>query len=127
PPDGAAPPAPPDRPPPSAPPEPSRFAQPRGNLTRFARSGGTHRPSLGRAVSQYVSRATGGARRAAQRMGASRSTGSQLLRLLVDVRQQGAAAALRPLNLEALAGRPAAEVLSALLDHLCPDGGSIDE
>lgn len=127
PPDGAAPQAPPDRPTPPAPPEPYRFAQPRANLTRFARSGGTDRPSLGRAVSQYVSRATGGARSAAQRMGASRSTGSQLLRLLVDARQQGAVAALRTLNLEALAGRPVAEVLSALLDQLCPDGGSVDE
>lgn len=119
--------APPDRQKLPPPPEPNRFAKPRGNLTRFARSGGTDRRSLGRAISQYVSQATGGARRAAQRMGAARTTGSRLLQMLVEARQQGAASVLRPLNLAALTGRPIAEVLSALLDQLCPDGGSVDE
>lgn len=124
---GVPPSAPPARPLPPEPLAPHRFTAPRSNLTRFALSGGTDRTSLARAVSQYVSSASGGAQRAAQRMGASRFTGSQLLGFLVDARQQGPVAALRTLNLETLAGRPAGEVFSALIDHLCPEGGSIDE
>lgn len=123
-----APPAPPpERLPPESPPDPYRFTAPRTNLTRFARSGGTDRASLGRAMSQYVSGASGGAQRAAQRMGRSRVAGAGLLGFLIDAGQRGPAAALATLNLEQLAGRPAGEVFAALVDQLCPEGGSIDE
>lgn len=125
--DGAPPPAPPDRLELAAPSDPQRFASSRGNLTRFAGSNGTDRRSLGRAMSQYVSGASGGTRQAARRMGASRQVAERLLGLMVDARIRGADAALRTLNLQTLAGRPIEEVFSALMDQVCPDGGSIDE
>lgn len=129
PPDGPppVPPSPPDRPSPAPPPEPKRFQAPRTNLSRFASSGGSDRASLGRAISQYVSNASGGAGKAAQRMGASRRTGANLLGFLSDARARGAREALRALDLERLAGRPIEEIFSGLADYICPEGGSIDE
>jgi hypothetical protein len=132
-PDGAGPAsgAPPTNPSPTAgtppPPDPSRFTAPRANLTRFARSGGTDRRSLGRAVSGYVSGAAGGAASAARRLGASRRASVALLGFLSDARARGVPAALRALNLEALAGRSVEEIFIGLADFVCPDGGTVDD
>lgn len=108
-------------------PDPRRFTSPRGNFTRYVRSAGKDRRSLGRAVSSYVATSTGGARTAAQRMGASRQAGAQLLGFLADVRFKGPREALRSWNLEGLTGRPIEEVFLALADYICPDGGSVDD
>lgn len=136
-------PTPPNNPPPQNPPatppgtpprqpippvaDPHRYTAPRGNFTRFARSGGSDRASLGRAVSQYVSSASGGSRQAAQRMGASRVAGARLVSFLADAQVRGPQAALRTLNLESLAGRPLPEILIGLADHVCPGAGTVDE
>ena len=71
--------------------DPQRFSGARNCFTRFAGSGGTDRANLGRAVSRYVSTSAGGARQAAQRMGASRSAGARLLGFLVDAQARGCA------------------------------------
>jgi len=105
----------------------NRFRTARNNYSRFARSGGTDRQSLGRAVSNYVSTASGGSRAAAQRMGASRIASSGLVRFLSDAVANGPREALRTLNLDNLAGRPIEEVFLGLADYVCPDGGTIDE
>lgn len=121
------PPAPPDRTvlPPAS--NPNRFTEARTNFTRFAKSGGSDRASLGRAVSRYVSTASGGARQAAQRMGASRSAGARLLGFLSNVQAHGAREALRELDLESLAGRPINEIFVGLVDYICPGAGTVDE
>lgn len=122
----AVPPAPAPRP--SAPAGASdRFTSARSNFTRFASSGGNDRRSLGRALSQYVTKSAGGSRQAAQRMGSSRGAGAGLVRFLNDANTNGVREALRTLNLESLAGRPIEEVFSGLADYICPEGGSIDE
>lgn len=120
--------------PPALPPIPDaaaadRFTMARNNLSRFATSGGTDRASLGRAVSQYVSTAAGGSRTAAQRMGASRATGANLLNFLSNATVRGPREALRALNLQSLAGRPIEEVFLGLMDYVCQgqDGGTVDE
>ncbi len=120
-------PAPTDRPPIQPPPMAGRFTTARTNFTRFARSGGADRASLGRAVTGYVSKAAGGSRQAARRMGSSRQAGANLLGFLSTVRSQGVREALRALNLENLAGRPIQDVFVGLADYICPDGGTIDE
>jgi hypothetical protein len=122
-----APPAPPPLPPVPPPAEAERFRAARSNFSRFARSGGNDRASLGRAVSGYVSTSSGGSRTAAQRMGASRTAGARLLSFLSDVAERGQGEALRALNLENLAGRPIEEVFLGLVDYVCPEGGTIDE
>jgi len=117
----------PNRPPVQPPPTAGRFTAARNNFSRFARSGGRDRASLGRAVAGYVSTASGGARQAARRMGSSRTVGARLLGFLSDSRARGAREALRALNLEGLAGRPIEEVFLGLADFVCPDGGTVDE
>lgn len=117
----------PPRPVPQQVPAPSRFTSPRGNFSRFARSGGNDRSALGRAVSGYVSGAAGGARQAARRMGSSRQAGARLYTFLADAQTRGPVEALRSLNLEALAGRPIEEVFLGIAEYVCPIGGTVDE
>lgn len=128
----------PDGAPPAVPPAPApqlpapigasdRFTSARNNFTRFANSSGSDRRSLGRAVSQYVSKSAGGSHQAARRMGSSRGAGAGLVRFLNSVSTDGIREALRTLNLESLAGRPIEEVFAGLADYICPEGGSIDE
>jgi hypothetical protein len=113
--------------PPQQPPFPRRFTAARNNFTRFASSGGSDRASLGRAISGYVSTASGGSRQAARRMGSSRGAGARLLGFLSDAHTRGAREALRTLNLEHLAGRPVEEIFIGLVDYVCPEGGTVDE
>src|SRR3546814_16999711 len=96
--------------------------------TTLCRSGA--RTSDGRAIrrgaGQYVS-ASGGGRGAARRMPSSRAAASGIAGLARNFATQGPAEALRPFNLEGLAGAPAVDVFVALTDALCPTGGTIDE
>lgn len=108
-------------------PDPNRFRGPRTSFSRFAKSGGSNGGSLGRAVSRYVSHSSGGARRAAQKMGASRTSAGRLVGFLADAQARGPREALRALNLERLAGRPIEEVFIGLMEYVCPKGGSVDE
>lgn len=70
---------------------------------------------------------TGGARRAARRMGSSRATASGLLGVVRDFQRLGPTEILRQLNLQGLAARPAADVFVAILEFICPPGGAIDD
>jgi len=97
----------------------------RSNFTRFARTGS--RPAMGRALSGYVRGGTGGARRAAQRMGAARATGGRLLGIIRDVQALGPSETLRRLDLAQLATRSAPDAMLDLLEFLCPPGAAIDE
>ena len=97
----------------------------RSNFTRFSRTGS--RNSLATAVSGYVRTGNGGAKRAAQRMGSSRAVAGELLGMLRDVQRAGPVDALRRLKLDALAGRPAPDVLVTVLEFICPPGGAVDE
>lgn len=125
--DGDAPPSPPNRPPIPKTADPQRFSAARNSFTRFAGSGGSDRVNLGRAVSRYVSTSAGGARQAAQRMGASRGAGARLLGFIADAQARGVREALRALDLESLAGRPLAEIFVGLADYICPGAGTVDE
>jgi hypothetical protein len=60
-------------------------------------------------------------------MTVARPTGGRVLGFISDVTRNGADAALRRFNLAGLAGRPANEVFTALVDVMCPPGGSVDE
>lgn len=97
----------------------------RGNFTRFARTGS--RSALGSALSGYVRGSTGGARRAARRMGSSRATASGLLGVVRDFQRLGPTETLRQLNLAGLATQPAADVFVAILEFICPPGGAVDD
>lgn len=100
------------------------FGYPRGQFTRFTNGGGNK--SLGRALRGYV-RGAGGGAAAARRMPASTRVASGVAGLASAVAAEGAEAALARFNLQSLAGRPAVEVLEAVADAICPEGGTIDE
>jgi hypothetical protein len=115
--------APSSRPPPGG----ARFQSARGNFTAFARSGGTDRGALRRAVRDYVRSGTRGSSNAARRMGASRAAAGSVLGLFRGFQREGVDATLRRLNLANFIGRPPEDVFLALTDVICRDGGSIDE
>ncbi|MDH6268216.1 hypothetical protein M2360_003621 [Rhizobium sp. SG_E_25_P2] len=101
----------------------------RGDFTRGVSSGGGGGGGgrgIRRGAGKFV-RAVGGAKAATRAMGPSVRTASGLGTLASEFAQQGAAEALRPFNLEGLAGAPAVDVFVALTDVLCQDGGTIDE
>jgi hypothetical protein len=110
--------------PPALAPPGGAFTYPRGQFTRFTNGGGSK--SLGRALKGYVSAAGGGAG-AARRMPHSTRVASGVAGLASVVANEGAEAALARFDLQGLAGRPAAEVLEAVAEVICPDGGTIDE
>lgn len=94
------------------------------NYTSFSKSGKT--AALGRAIKGYNA-SSGGGRGAARRMGSSTRTASGVARFAQAFSEGGAESALQQFDLAALSGRPALEVLEALSDQICPDGGTIDE
>jgi hypothetical protein len=104
---------------------PGEFGGARSNFTRFARTGS--RGSLGSALSDYVRKGTGNARRASRRMGASRTAAEGLLGIVRDFQTVGPTETLRQLDLAGLAGAPAADVFVALMEFVCPPGGAVDE
>ncbi|OIQ97592.1 hypothetical protein GALL_203510 [mine drainage metagenome] len=50
-----------------------------------------------------------------------------MLGFLADAQVRGVREALRTLDLEALAGRPIAEIFIGLADYICPGAGTVDE
>jgi hypothetical protein len=104
---------------------PGSLRSARRSFNKFAKGGDPR--NLGKSLSSYVRKGTGGSHAAARRMGASRAAGARLLSFVRSVEQSGPAAALRQFNLEALASQPAAEVFAALIDFICPSGGAIEE
>lgn len=101
------------------------LSTPKGNFTRYARSGS--RSALGKAIASYVRKGTGGASRASRRMGSSRVVAGGLLSIIGDFQQGGATQALQRFNLSNLAGESATTVFVSLVEFLCPPGGSVDE
>lgn len=101
------------------------FTAARSNFTKYTqtRSGS----SLRGALSSYVRTGTGGARRAARRMSASRSVGGKLLGVIRDFQQAGPNAALRQFNLSGLSNQPATNVFITVMEFICPPGGTIDD
>jgi len=114
-------------PPIPAPADADRFTNARNNFSRFVGSGGRNRANLGRAISGYVSRVSGGSRQAARRMGTSRRVGTRLLDFLSNAASHGTREALRSLNLEELAGNPIEVIFLGLADYICPEGGTVDD
>ena len=104
----------------------NRFRAPRANFSRFVRSGGKDRASLGRAVSGYITQVLGGTRQAARSMGSSRIASARILGFLSDVSKRGIQEALKTLKLEKLVGRPIEEIFVGLSDFVCPEGGTVD-
>ncbi|WP_343060137.1 Qat anti-phage system associated protein QatB [Desulfovibrio intestinalis] len=97
----------------------------RSAFSRYCRSG--DRAILGRALSNYVRKGTGGARNAVHRMSSPRATARAMLQVIRDFERNGSAETLRQLNIPELIGRPAVDTFIAIFEVLCPPGGTIDQ
>ena len=78
------------------------------------------------AASKYVT-ACGNGYSAAKRMPNSHAVARRLGDIVRSIPNQGHAKTLGKYNLEQMAGNPAEDVLIAMIDSICPRGGTIDE
>ena len=104
---------------------PQRFRSPRRRYSDYLKSGDTEK--LAGALGNYVSRGTGGASNAVRRMGSAPAVAVGTLGFLRTASSEGAAEALKSLNLSHLEGQPVDLVLSEVMNVICPPGGPIDE
>lgn len=107
--------------------QPDRYRQSRRSFNSFLKANGGGSGALGKAVSSYISKSSGGPRRAAQKIGSSKATTVGLVNFLNSVRNDGLEATLKNLNLGSLLGQSIEDVFTGLIEFVCPDGGSIDE
>lgn len=104
-----------------------RFRSARTNFSRFARSGGSDRRAIRRAVRDYVRSGTGGSKNAVRRMAPSRAAAGKALGVLRGLQRDGMQETLRRLNLQNLSGGSVQDIFAGLTEVVCQDGGSIDE
>jgi len=108
----------------------NRFKDSRTNFSRFASSGGRDTNSLKKALSQYVSSATGGSKNAATRMKSSKIVAGRLLSLFNNINNKGLTDTLKTYNLDQLASQPINQILTDLINIICLKditGGDIDQ
>jgi len=108
---------------------PKRYTGPRASFTRFTKSGGEDRRALGKAVSSFVSRTSGGSATTSRRMAAERSAAATLANVLSRASRApgGIREVVRTLNFGSLADRSIQDIYAALVDHICPPDGDLDD
>lgn len=82
---------------------------------------------LERVLKNYVSQAGGGASTAARRMGHSSRAIGRFGGILADIQRNGLEQMLTRLELKSYADKPALQVLSALMDHVCGTSALLDD
>jgi hypothetical protein len=102
----------------------NRFDSSQRGFREAVRTGSNAR--LARSVKNYFGRALGGPKRAARRMQSSSRAVARLGGVLSDIQQQGLAPVLAQYNLSQYIGRPAVEILSALMDVVCGTSSLLD-
>ena len=107
----------------------AQFTSARGSSTRFTKSRGDDAKARGRAARDFVRKASGGSRAAAQRMGAAKAAAGNLAALLsgASAAADGIREFVRTINLPELADRPIKEIYEALVDYVCPPDGEIED
>lgn len=96
----------------------------RGNMTRGART--SDAGAIHRSAGMYVGTG-GGGRAISRRMSNSRAVAGRVVNLVSSFADRGPVETLRLFDLVEMAGAPAEDVFIALIDILCPAGGTIDE
>ena len=104
-----------------------RFAGAKGNMTRFANSGGKDNRNFKKSVSQYVKHSTGGVSGAVRRLGSARNSTARLVGVIGAYSQGGAHAVQDYLKSYNLIGVRADEALRSITDLICDDGGTTNE
>lgn len=102
-----------------------RFSKPRGNMTRYAVSGGER--NLQKAVSRYVRHASGGVENAVKRLGSARNSTATLVGVWGSFSRGGVVGVQDFLKTYNLIGKTADEAFRAITDLICDDGGPTNE
>ncbi|RDV13346.1 hypothetical protein DXT99_20220 [Pontibacter diazotrophicus] len=82
---------------------------------------------LERVLKNYVTQAGGGASSSARRMSRSGKAVARFGTILSDIRQNGLESTLTRLNLSDYKDKPAIQVLSALMEHVCGTSALLDD
>lgn len=102
-----------------------RFASARRNLGEYVRSG--LRDSLRKGLGHYAKTGMGGAKSLSQRMRASSKAGSNFYDVFRSLRDNPEFALGKVLSDLKSQGADAQKIISTIVEHICPLGGSIDE
>lgn len=102
-----------------------RFAYARRRMGEYVRSGS--RDAVKQALGHYSKTGMGGAQNVARRMRISTRTATNLFNTLRSLRDDTHFDLGRELANLKNRGADAVEVINAIVDHICPSGGSVDE
>ena len=103
----------------------ARFSSARRNMGEFVRSGSidSARKSLG----HYSKTGMGGAQNVARRMRTSTKTASNFFNIFRSLRDDNTFSLGREISELKNRGADASEIIDAIVSHVCPKGGSVDE
>lgn len=102
-----------------------RFSSARRNLGEYVRSGS--QDSLRRSLGHYSKTGMGGARALSQRMRVSSKVGSNFYGVFRSLRDDPEFALGKVLSELKSQGADAQQIINTIVEHVCPDGGSVDE
>lgn len=102
-----------------------RFSSARRNLGEYVRSGSSD--SLRRSLGHYSRTGMGGAKALSHRMRASAKVGSNFYGVFRSLRDDPEFALGKVLSDLKAQGANARQIISTIVEHVCPNGGSIDE
>lgn len=102
-----------------------RFSNARRNIGEYVRSGS--KDSLRQSLGYYSKTGMGGAKALSQRMRASAKVGSNFYGVFRSLRDDQEFALGKVLSELQTQGADAQQIISTIVDYVCPAGGSIDE
>ena len=103
----------------------ARFSSARRNMGEYARSG--DKDSVRRALGHYSKIGMGGAQNVAKRMRTSTKVAASFFNTFQSLREDNTFALGSELKKLRSQGADANQVIDAIVSHVCPTGGSIDE
>lgn len=103
----------------------ARFSSARRNLSDYVRSGSTD--SLRQSLGNYSRTGMGGAAAVSRRMRVSARVGANFFDTFRSLRDDAEFALGKTLSALKSQGADAPQIISAIVNHACPQGGSLDE
>ena len=103
----------------------ARFSSARRNLNDYVRSGSTD--SLRQSLGNYSRTGMGGAAAVSRRMRVSARVGANFFDTFRSLRDDAEFALGKTLSALKSQGADAPQIISAIVNHACPQGGSLDE
>ena len=103
----------------------ARFGSARRSMGEYVRSGS--RDSARRSLGHYSKTGMGGAQNVARRMRTSTKTASNFFNTFRSLRDDNTFSLGKEISVLKNRGADASEIIDAIVEHVCPKGGSVDE